>query len=54
MHTDRATTVAKRGKRAGVPMLFAMIARLESSDDFRVRPIATRARYLRTLPVCQS
>lgn len=54
MHTDRAAAVATRGKRAGVPSLQAMIAGVESSDGFRVRPSATRARYLRTLPVCQS
>ena len=53
-HIDRATTVATRGKYAGVPTLGAMIAGIESSDGFRVRPSATRARYLRTLPVCQS
>ena len=54
MHTDRAATVATRGNRAAVPTRYAMIAGIESSDGFRVRPSATRARYLRTLPVCQS
>ena len=54
MHIDRAASIATRGKYAGVPTLGAMVAGIESSDGFRVRPSATRARYLRTLPVCQS
>ena len=54
MHAHRAATVATRGKCAGEPTLGAMVAGIESSDGFRVRPSATRARYLRTLPVCQS
>jgi len=54
VHNDRSTTFAKQGKCAGVQTLYAVIAGVDSSGGFRVRPSATRARYLRTLPVCQS